>query len=117
VVAPAGKFRHRVTVQKPSATRAKDASGREVSSFEDVAVDVPAWIEALSGRSLVVVAQRQGEATHEVGLRYMAPFANWDGSWRVKFGNRVFVQDAPPKNPGELNRELVLTCAEGLREQ
>lgn len=114
---PAGHFRHRVTVKKPSAVRTKDAAGREIATYDTVAEDVPARIEPLSGRSLFLVAQRQGEATHEVILRWQPALAPLEGSWIVEFGARVFTQDAPARNQLERNRELVLTCTEGLRTQ
>lgn len=113
----AGAFLHRVTVKKPSANRTKDAAGREVASFDVVAPNVPARIEPLSGRSQFLAAQRQSEATHEVTLRYMPILSGLEGSWIVEFGSRVFAQDAPPRNVGEANRELVLTCVEGMRAQ
>lgn len=112
-----GAFRHRVTVKKPAANRTKDAAGREIATYDTVAEDVPARIEPLSGRSAFIAAQRGSEATHEVTLRYMAALAPMEGSWIVEFGSRVFVQDAPPRNLGEVNRELLLTCTEGLRTQ
>lgn len=113
----AGAFRHRVTVKRPSANRTKDAGGREVPDYDIVAEDVPARINELAGRSAFIAAQRQSEATHEVGLRYMPALADIEGSWIVEFGTRVFVQDAPARNPGERNRELILTCTEGVRTQ
>lgn len=113
----AGRFRHRVTVKKPAANRTKDAAGREIATWDTVAENVPADIEPLSGRSAFIAAQRESEATHEVTLRYMALLGPIESSWIVVYGTRVFVQDAPARNPGERNRELVLTCTEGLRVQ
>ncbi len=113
----AGAFRHVVTVKRPTADRDVDSAGREVPDYDVVVEDVPARIEPLSGRSLFLAAARQSEATHEVTLRYMPALADIEGSWIVEFGERVFVQDAPARNIGERNRELVLTCTEGLRTQ
>lgn len=112
-----GAFVHRVTVKKPATNRVKDAAGREIATWDIVSENVPARIEPLSGRSAFIAAQRESEATHEVTLRYMPLLGPIEASWIVVYGARVFVQDAPARNPGERNRELVLTCTEGLRVQ
>lgn len=111
----AGALRHRVTLQSPSGTR--DAVGERVTTWVNVAENVPADVEPIAGREELAAAQRQATSSHIVHLRYGSPWSAIDASWRVLFGERVLTIDAPPKNIGERNRELMLTCSEGDRQE
>jgi SPP1 family predicted phage head-tail adaptor len=111
----AGKLRHRVTLQSPTGSR--DAVGERVTTWTNVAEDVPAEIEPISGREQFLAAQRQATTSHIVRLRYASMWAAMDASWRVLFGSRVFTIDAPPKNVGESDVELILQCTEGERQE
>jgi SPP1 family predicted phage head-tail adaptor len=111
----AGTLRHTVTLQSPAGSR--DAVGERVTTWTNVAEGVPANIEPISGREQVLAAQLEATTTHIVHLRYASLWAAMDASWRVLFGSRVFTIDAPPKNVGERNWELVLQCTEGERQE
>lgn len=110
----AGQFRHLVTVQKPGGTR--DEVGQRTTTWTNVA-SVYAKIEQLSGREQLIAAQRQASSTHRVSFLYDTRLALMDGSYRILFGVRPLVLDAPPVNPEERNVLLECTCTEGLRDE
>lgn len=112
----AGKLRHIVTVQRPSGTRMRDAVGAKRAVFDDVAV-VHASIEPLSGREEFFAAQRQASTTHKIRVRYAQEIAAMDATWRIKFNQRTFTLDEPPRNTDEMNAELVIMATEGPREE
>jgi len=111
----AGTLVHRITLQSPAGSR--DAVGERVTTWTDVASDIPASVEPISGREEFLAAQRQGTTSHIVRLRCESPWSAMDASWRVLFGSRVFTIDAPPRNVNEAGRELILTCTEGDRQE
>lgn len=111
----AGELRHRVTLQSPLIVR--DAVGEGVTTWKSVVTNVPASVEPIEGREQFLAAQRQASISHIVHLRYSPLIGAMDATWRVLFGKRVFTIDAPPKNIGERNREIVLECTEGERKE
>lgn len=110
----AGTLRHTVTLQSPGGT--KDAFGSRLTTWDDVA-DVPASVEPISGREQFLAAQRQATTSHIVTIRYGDTWSDIDATWRIKFGARVFTIDAPPRNTEERNKEIILTCTEGPRQE
>lgn len=110
----AGQLRHSVILQRPGGTR--DVVGARNTTWTDVAT-VRAAVEPLSGREEFLAAQREASTTHKVTLRYASALAGMDATWRVKFGERVFVIDAPPRDVLERRRTIELMCTEGLRDE
>lgn len=108
----AGRLRHVVTLQSPSGSR--DAVGQRVTVWTDEAIGVPAEVRPLTGREQYFAAQKQASTNHIVTLRWGRYLAALDASWRVKFKDRIFTIDAPPKNLDERNIEIDLECTEGL---
>jgi len=106
-------LRHLVSVQSPSG--AKDAYGERVTSWS-TAADMYSAIEPLSVTNRFLAAQQEQLATHKITLRYQSEIANIDNSWRIVFGSRVFTV-VGPMNEGERNREIVLLCLEGKRNE
>ena len=110
----AGQLRHSVILQSPTGTL--DSVGERSTTWTDVAT-VRASVEPLSGREEFLAAQRQATTTHRVTVRYATQISAIDASWRVKFGDRVFTIDEPPRNELEKNRQIVLLCTEGRRQE
>lgn len=108
----AGTLRHRVTLQSPTGTR--DSYGQRTTTWDDVAT-VWASIEQLDERERFAAAQLQASATHRVRVRYETALAAINATWRVLFGERVFVLAGPPNNVGERGLTLELLCTEGER--
>ena len=104
----AGKLRHRVTLSSKTATT--DEYGGPVEVWTDVATNIPASVEPLSGRELVNAQTVNAEITTRITMRYRAGViaANritFDG----KFYNLFSVVD-----PELRHRELIIMASEGL---
>lgn len=67
-----GSLRNRVAVQAAAANPARDAGGQEVRAYETAADNVPARVEAVTGRELMKSDAPQAAATHRVYLRHRA---------------------------------------------
>lgn len=111
----AGRLRHRITVQKPSATATADAVGEPTTPWVDVVTSYPAEVVPVSTGERHLAAQTRMSITHRVTLRYCEALAAIDGSWRVVFGSRYLPIEGV-RNLGEDDRLLELVCVEGLRE-
>ena len=110
----AGPMRHRVILQSPAGSR--DAVGERTTTWTDVDT-VWADIQPLTVRDQLLADQAYGLVSHKVLVRYSSTISAIDHSWRVKFGTRILVLNAPPRNIGERNRTLELLCLEGPREE
>lgn len=104
----AGILNRRVTIQAPTEVRGADYADVQ-RTWADVAT-VWASLEPLSARELFQNLEVSSELTTRVRIRYLAGVS---AKQRVVFGSRVFeIQSVI--NPGELNAELELLCAEQL---
>ncbi len=122
----AGKFRHRITFQKPVTT--KNDYNEDVITYQDIG---SAWaaVQPLSGREYFAAQQAQAVVTHRVTTRYHRGFVE---SWvwtspampvaenvnspispqiRIVFEGRIFsVQNVIDVE--ERHRELQFMCVE-----
>ncbi len=108
----AGRLSHRVTFQRPGA--ALDDFGQPVpggGGFDDVAT-VWAAIRPMGSNERVAAAQMESGQTHVITVRWSAPLAAAQGSWRIVFGARTFGIVGLPRNPDEAGRWLVFDCVE-----
>ncbi len=111
----AGMLRHRVTLQSPGGDQ--NAIGQRYPvEWTDVAENVPASISPISGREELIAAQRESSMSHILRIRYSRLWSSIDSTWRVLFGERVFTIESV-KNVDERNREFVIECIEGPREE
>ena len=102
----AGSLNKRVTIQSPAEVRGADYADVQ-RTWTDVA-SVWASIEPLSARELFQNREVSSELTTRVRMRYLSGVS---AKQRVLFGARVFeIQSV--LNPGEMNIELELLCAE-----
>jgi SPP1 family predicted phage head-tail adaptor len=102
----AGTLRNRVILQRPIEIRGADYADSQ-RTWQDVAT-VSAAVEPLSAREFFQNLEVQGELSARIRIRYMAGVS---AKWRVLFGSRIFeIQGVI--NPGEMNVELELLCAE-----
>ena len=107
---PAGTLTKRITLQKPG--NAVDDYGQPVpGSFDDVAT-VWAAIRPTGSNERVAAAQMESGQTHVITVRWSAPLAAAQGSWRIVFGARTFGIVGLPRNPDEAGRWLVFDCVE-----
>lgn len=113
----AGRYRHKITIQKPDPASPKGTVGGRLTAWLNVVVDYPAEVTPVSGRSEFLAAQRHASTTHAIALRYSDALAALDATHRVLFGHRTFVMDRPPINTAERNIELILECTEGKRTE
>ncbi len=106
----AGTLTKRITLQKPGS--AVDDYGQPVpGSFDDVAT-VWAAIRPMGSNERVAAAQMESGQTHVITVRWSAPLAAAQGSWRIVFGARTFGIVGLPRNPDEAGRWLVFDCTE-----
>ena len=105
---PAGKLRHRVTLQSKG-TPTRDAMGGEVITWTDVAT-VWAEVAALSGRALIAAQQAQSEITTRITIRYRADIRP---DWRVLHGSTIYTIHA--LIPDTQNADMIIQAARGLK--
>lgn len=83
---PAGKLRHRVTIEKPAKSR--DSRGRQTDDWTQCA-RASAQIEDLSGTDAETARQYYGTATVRIKLRVRRNF-KLETAHRIRFGCRIF---------------------------
>lgn len=106
----AGQLTHRVTFQQP--TNAVDDYGQPVpGGFADVAT-VFAAIRPMGSNERVAAAQMESGQTHVITVRWSAPLAAAQGSWRIVFGARAFGIVGLPRCPDERREWLIFDCTE-----
>tara|TARA_R110002020_G_C16005853_1_gene750655 strand:- start:186 stop:494 length:309 start_codon:yes stop_codon:yes gene_type:complete len=99
-------MRHRVTIQKPTATT--DTGGGSSISW-GLLKEVFADIQPQTGRSMFQHGQEKEKVTHKLVMRYRADIGT---NYRIKFGTRIFnIQSII--NEDERKRWLILNCEEG----
>ena len=108
---PLPVYNKRIIIQSPHGS--KDAYGERITVWLDVA-EVWSAIMPLSSRELLTAGALHGEVTHKVQVRYNTCLSSADASWRIKYGERVFVLIGPPRNINEGNRVIEFICAEGM---
>lgn len=109
----ARRLKHSVILQRPTVTR--DSVGGLSTSWESVA-EVRAEVLPISTRERLLAAQAKSEITHRITVRYDSRLAGMDGSWRVKFGTRIFSIDGTPRNIEEANQYFEIVAIEGLKQ-
>jgi len=106
----AGTLTKRITLQKPG--NAVDDYGQPVpGSFDDVAT-VWAAIRPTGSSERVAAAQMESGQTHVITVRWSAPLAAAQGSWRIVFGARAFGIVGLPRCPDERREWLIFDCTE-----
>lgn len=105
----AGKRRHLVTIQKPTASR---NSFGEVSNTWSTHAQVYASIAPAHSSEQFATAQTQTSITHTIGVEYSTQTSGVTSAYRIKFGARIFHIDGPPRNVDERDREIVFECVE-----
>lgn len=101
----AGKLRHKITIQKRSATT--DEYGGESDVWTDF-LTVRASVEPLQGREFYASQQMQAETTIRFRIRYAAGITP---QMRVSYGGRFF-NISSIINPDEANHELHIMAVE-----
>ena len=110
----AGQLNRRITVQQQSS--AQDSYGAPVRTWTDVAT-VWADIQPLSGRELESAQRMASEVSHQITVRYQAPFTDTRAvaAYRVRYKGRVFNLHAA-LNEDEANVLITLLASEGLND-
>lgn len=102
-----GRLRHRITIQKYTATR--DSFGADVEDWTDIA-NVWASITPVSGKEYYAAQQINAEITTKITIRYIKDI---NPKMRVVFKDRMF-EILSVINSEERNIELNLMCKECL---
>jgi SPP1 family predicted phage head-tail adaptor len=114
----AGDLRRRISIQSRSATQ--DAAGQQVTTWSDYMTGVPADIQALSGRELLIAQSAQSQVTHTITVRYTVLLADpiKVGGMRAVYVNggvTRYFDIAGALNVDERNKTIEMSCAEGLK--
>ena len=113
----AGDLRRRITFQTRTAT--KDSVGQQVMSWIDTVTNVPADIQALSGRELEIAQSINASVSHQIEVRYTAALADpvKVAAMRVIYVNAGvtrFFNITSALNVDERNKTISIMAAEGL---
>jgi len=102
-----GRMRHRITIQKPTASAA-DSFGETTTTWSDLGT-VWAFVLPLQSMERWQAARVNAEITYEVAIRYWAAV---DETHRILWGSRTLELAAPPIDVDGLHREMRLMCRE-----
>ena len=110
----AGQLNRRITVQQQNS--AQDIYGAPVRTWADVAT-VWADIQPLTGRELESAQRMASEVSHQITVRYQAPFTDTRAvaAYRARYKGRVFNLHAA-LNEDEANVLITLLASEGLND-
>lgn len=90
----AGKYRHRITLQKFSVLR--DPLGGEAKRWEDWQKEVPAEVVPLSGREFTAASAEHGQVTARMEIPYLPGVLN---TMRAVFDGTVYAIRAVLPDP------------------
>lgn len=101
----AGQLRHRITLQRQSASQ--DEFGAPLDDWTD---DATVWadIQPLTGREYFSAQQVNAEITHRILIRYRSGIVP---TMRAQYGERIFGIESV-LDPGERSELLHLMCIE-----
>lgn len=107
---PAGRLRHRVSIEELITGQDTDGNAEEewVDAF---GVLLPAEIVALSGRELIAAQSVQSKVTTRIRIRYRAGIAP---AMRVVHRDTFYNIEAIVPDPDSGRRYLTLHCASGV---
>lgn len=97
----------RITIQQQ--TDARDESGQPLDNWIDVATDIFASIEPISGKEFFAAQQVNSEATARIWINYRTGILP---KMRVVYGTRKFEIIGPPIDFEDRHIELQLICKE-----
>lgn len=107
-VVQAGKYRRRVTIQKP--IQVQDSTGGAIPDWEDFAVDIRASIDPLTGKQTFFAQQIQADITDSISFRYRPGV---DQSMRIL---HTLDWDASPPEVEIFSIESVMMDSTGRKE-
>jgi SPP1 family predicted phage head-tail adaptor len=108
-VRPAGQYRHRIAVLKP--TRSVDSFGQDVLSFSEH-FETWAIVAGGGGGTQAIVGRGQVTFSHTVTVRDCSELSQVQETWRIRFKGREFVVSSVERNPEKPREEIVLSCTE-----
>ena len=119
-VVRAGNLRRRVTFQSRIVT--KDTFGQQVTSWLDTLTNVPADIQALTGRELIAAQAVNATITHQIDIRYSRTLADpvKTAAMRMVYVNSGVTRYFNPTsaiNVDERNKLISIMASEGLSNQ
>lgn len=109
---PAGKLRHRVTIQELVSTQ-NDSNGNVDTSWMAFAANLPADVHPLSGREFIAAGAEQSEIVQRIVIRYLAGVKV---SMRVLHGAKVFDVKAALADPDSGREYITLHVSEVKQE-
>ena len=107
----AGRYRHRVTIQKPE--RAQDPVTGEITlTWTNVHTSVPAEVLTGAGREFRQSGAVQAETAARINMRW---FADLDQSWRVLHDGKAY-DIGSVETDATGRREYRLRCTAGVND-
>mgnify|MGYP002265685874 CR=1 FL=1 len=102
-------MRHVVIIETPG--ESNDTQGQPIKTWSTFAT-VHAAVEPLTGREYFAAAQINAETTTKITIRYQAGITQ---KMRVSYDSKIYNIDGI-KNIGERDRQIELTCSEGVND-
>lgn len=114
----AGELRHRITIQRSAGQAQDPVSGEIITTWEDVAVAVPAKIVDLSMREFIAAQAVQSKLTSRITIRHRPGL---DASMRIVcvcrcHEGRVFNPAGWLADPDSGLEYLTAPCSEGVNQ-
>ncbi len=108
---PAGKYRHRITIERDTGTET-DAYNNVVADWNDYFRSVPAEIDTGGSRKFYAAQQVKSELTHMVTVRWISTL-DITAKMRITWGTRTFNLLGPPVDP--LGKRYEFRCVEAVQ--
>ena len=112
----AGRLRHLISLQKYIDNELMGPGFFIFFQYQEKSISAYASIEPVNSRSRITKHQYYLDTTHEVTLRYSSDIENINNSWRILFGDRIFIITGVI-DINEHNQTILLHCKEGIREK
>ena len=96
-----------ITLQAP--TKLPDTAGTMVSTFIDMLPSVYARITTNRSEEAIQAMATSNSVIHNINIRYRSDVR---GTWRIKFGNRIFSIVGIPIDIDMAHKELDIKCKE-----
>lgn len=108
---PAGKLRHRISIQRRQVAGQDPQTGAPLYAWVDVWANVPAAIEPLSAREFIAASAVQSEVTTRITIRYRAGVT---AAMRILHNDCIYNIQGVLADPDSGRSWLTLPCSEGV---
>lgn len=109
---PAGRFRHRVTLQRQQQTQ-NPVTGAIDVIWETVATGIPAAIEPLSVKEFISAQSKQSKITTRIVIRWRSGV---DATMRIVHGDTIYNIEGPLPDKNSGLEYITVPCSQGVNQ-